>query len=76
MKTLEAFVVKHEKPILNYGTVLFLIPVMVFAIMEDTVTSVSILGGYVAFGTVFSFLLFGEIRRDRRNRVAKQRKLA
>lgn len=73
MKKIEAFVAKHDRSILNVGSALFLIPVMVFAFMGDNVTSVSLLGGYVAFGTVFSFFLFGDVRRENRARAARIR---
>lgn len=71
MKKIEAFIAKHDRRILNVGTVLFLLPVMVFAFIGDIATSVSILGGYVAFGIVFSILLFGDVRRENRARAAR-----
>lgn len=66
MSKFEAFVVKHDGRILNYATVLFLAPVIVFAFIGDSVTAVSLLGGYVVFGALFSFVTFGDIRRSRR----------
>lgn len=73
MKTLKTFVVRHDIRIIQVGTILLVLPAMIFFFLGDVITALNLFGCYVAFFAIVSFISFGGIHR-KQGRIAAHRK--
>lgn len=75
MSKFVAFVVKHDKAILNTVSVLFFIPMAVlgFVDMDNVLAVFGLLGGYLVVAGVVLAIAGVDIRQDHRNLVAQNR---
>lgn len=73
MSKFVAFVVKHDKALLNSVTAVFLIPMFALAFidMDNLLAVVGLLVGYVIVAGALLAIVAYDVRQDHRNRVAR-----
>lgn len=73
MSKFVAFVVKHDKALLNSATAVFLIPMFALAFidMDNLLAVVGLLVGYVIVAGALLAIVAYDVRQDHRNRVTQ-----